>query len=266
MIELFSESRMLTELMPATSKQELNLLGFTDDEIFKGISDRLQEIGEYTGESIPVISNKVSNTAIHGVDLWNELRPESEEDLFKFHSLTRRKIYSMTGISDYLAVIREKIIRRILGRGKPASLLDFGGSHGHVSIATTQAGIDVTYADIGLEIRKFVQWKLDKRNLKVAFVPIENNRCVFTNRTYDYIVCLDVASHLPDLPRYLKDFHSCLNDGGELFFGDDLYDFKVPWHLRENAIYKNCSRKWELFEDFWYVEQLWANCTVWRKK
>lgn len=265
-IETEESIRRQDELNVSTSYRELNALGFTYEYIANLLDKRMEEIIEYTGESPQVVADKIGHSNGQGTKEWHEIEPDNEAGLIKFHSQTKRKIYSMTGVCDYLAVIREKVLQRILVRRKPASLLDFGGSHGHFTIAAAQMGLDVTYADIGEEVRKFAQWRVAKRGLKVIFAPIEFDRCVFTNRVYDYIVCLDVISHLPNLPLYLKDFYFCLADDGELIFGDDLFDFSVPWHLKENEIYRDPDKKKELFKDFVPIEHLWANCTIYRKK
>lgn len=250
------------ELGQTVSFQKLNELGFSLDDSARMITNRLQEVLEYTGESKKIVSDKINGAIEKAKTLWGELKPDNEEKLLQFHSQTERKIYSVTGICDYIAVIRELSLQRILKRGKPAHILDFGGSHGHFTIAAAQAGLDVTYADIGLEIRKFVQWRVGKRNLKINFAPIKDNKCVFTNNTYDYIICLDVISHLPNPSQYLRDFYGCLKDDGEFFLGDDLFDFSHPWHLGENKIYTDISKKQELFKDFKFIEHLWANCDI----
>ncbi len=255
------EERIRRELNNDFSWYELNQMGFTDEKIHSLLDERIEEIMEYTGENPYVVCDKISHSVDKGKVEWYELSG-GENGLFQFHALTKRKIYSMTGICDYLAVIREKTLNRV----PKGSLLDFGGSHGHFSLAAAQAGFDVTYADIGLEVRKFVQWRANKRGLKIHFAPIIDNKCVFNDRKYDYIVCLDVISHLPNLDQYMKDFHSCLNDNGKLLLGDDLFDFLVPWHLQENTVYRDPIKKAELFKDFIPIEHLWANCTIYGRK
>ncbi len=256
---------IMNELSPDISRRELNTLGYSNEYLDRMCEERIDEIIEYTRERPELVCDKINHAAGQAIRDWQTLAPYNESDYFKFHSQTMRKIYSMTGICDYLAVIREKALQRILDRGKPVHILDFGASHGHFTIAAAKSGFDVTYADIGIEVRKFVQWKINKRCLKVKFAPIESGRCVIPENTYDYIVCLDVISHLPNLNRYMADFHSWLKDGGELFLGDDLFDFVVPWHLQENTIYRDPTRKASLLKDFVELDHLWANCTIYRK-
>ncbi len=257
------EKQIRLELDNDFSWYRLNQMGFTDEKIHALLDERIEEIMEYTGESPQVVCDKISHSNGEAVKEWQSLEPYTREDIAHFHTQTRRKIYSLTGTCDYLAVIREKTLRTmVVGE----TLLDFGGSHGHFSLAAAQKGLNVTYADIGLEVRDFVKWRANKRGIKINFAPIEDNKCVFTDHKYDYIVCLDVVSHLPNLSQYMSDFHSCLNDDGKLILGDDLCDFIVPWHLQENTVYRDPARKAELFKDFIPIERVWANCTIYGKK
>jgi len=260
--EDISEDRRKRELEIYESKAELAELGFDEDEITRQIEGRLSEIREYTGETHNEVAIKINHAFGIGSELWEDMSPVTEKELALFHSVTDRKIYSVSGICDYLAVIREKMLLRI-PRG--SSLLDFGGSHGHFTLRAVEEGIFVTYADVGDTIRDYVRWRLNRSYLEADIAPIENNRCVFNKRKYDYITLLDVASHLPNLKGYIDEFYSVLNDGGLLIFGDDLFDFNVPWHLEENKVYRDIEKKKELFKDFELVEQLWANCVILRK-
>jgi SAM-dependent methyltransferase len=119
--------------------------------------------------------------------------------------------------------------------GNKETWLDVGCGHGEFMVAVqkySSGGFTVT----GTEPNIHKQESARQRNLNVGYFDIESHK-----EKYDIISMLNVYSHLPDPPTFLKSLKKSLNPGGELILetGDtaglsakDHYrPFSLPDHL-----------------------------------
>jgi SAM-dependent methyltransferase len=172
--------------------------------------------------------------------LFVENRPDNHE-ISQAHKQGKHsglKEFDVTGrfttgkIPQYLKVL-EDLFKGDLGNKK--TWLDVGCGHGEFMAAVQKYGSgEVTVK--GTEPNVHKQESARKRGLNVDYFDIESHE-----KKYDIISMLNVYSHLPDPPAFLKSLKKLLNPGGDLILetGDtaglsarDHYrPFCLPDHL-----------------------------------
>jgi len=110
--------------------------------------------------------------------------------------------------------------------------LDYGSGIGSGAIVFLRNGFsDIACADIAEPLRKFVDYRLKKRNMKASLIDLRTEK--LDKARYDLITCFDVLEHTTNPRRILKDLRDALKDGGFLILNnaDCGTDEDRPMHI-----------------------------------
>jgi SAM-dependent methyltransferase len=95
------------------------------------------------------------------------------------------------------------------------SVLDYGCGPGRLSILLAAAGYRVLGVDISPQMIAEAQ-SLDRRDLPVQFLQINESQEVLTASAYDGIVCSSVIEYVEDAEGLLQGFRRSLRESGSL--------------------------------------------------
>lgn len=160
-------------------------------------------------------------------------RPTSEE-ISKAHqcgmhegetSLNVTGSFSAEKVRLYINILKE-LYHAELTSGK-RSWLDIGCGHGEFLMAIKEFGGNVI-SSRGLEPNVRKQESGRRRGLDISYFDIEDHA-----QRYDVVSLLNVYSHLPDPPAFLKSCCNLLNPGGEL-----LLETGDAAHLSADEMYR----------------------------
>ena len=147
--------------------------------------------------------------------LYLQERPDDKEidQAHKQGKHTGLKELEVTGVFDegkiatYLGVLEDMFKDELSSKG---TWLDVGCGHGEFIVAVQQYSQGKISAR-GTEPNVYKQNSAKKRGLNVGYFDIESHE-----DKYDFISLLNVYSHLPDPPVFIKSLKKLLNPGGEL--------------------------------------------------
>jgi 2-polyprenyl-3-methyl-5-hydroxy-6-metoxy-1,4-benzoquinol methylase len=198
----------------------------------RGLRDAaLRELSEYTHqpvEMIETVCKQVGDKVSAGT--YDTL---SQYQLLEFYKTAPHYIYELplwnaSCARNYFLADRVGVYMKKNGYTK---VLDFGAGTGDLCIALAEAGFNVTYTDINAQLKKFAQWRFERRGLKVA---IDDD--VFTGKKqFDVVVSFDVFEHLKDVPGKVARLSTVIRDGGSLIFNIEADGGSL--HLKENHKY-----------------------------
>jgi SAM-dependent methyltransferase len=104
-------------------------------------------------------------------------------------------------------------------------VLDFGCASGGLSLRVRELCPEVVGIDIDRPKVEYAQQLVRDQNLTgVEFLAYDGGPVPLPDASFDTIFCVDVVEHLPELPRFVADFHRLLKPGGLL-----LVSFGPPW-------------------------------------
>jgi 2-polyprenyl-3-methyl-5-hydroxy-6-metoxy-1,4-benzoquinol methylase len=129
------------------------------------------------------------------------------------------------------------IVNFVLAETHDASsmrILIYGDSVGSDSIFLKYLGYDVYYHDFDSYCSKFAFKRFADRKLVIKRLSDHSDTL------YDFIICLEVAEHVPDPCELIKGLGSLLKPSGYCIFSEsfDLIDKYYPTHLQSNLKYK----------------------------
>ncbi len=172
--------------------------------------------------------------------LYLQERPDDNEisQAHKQGKHTGQKELEVTGVFNskkiaiYLAVLEDMFKGEL---GNKGDWLDVGCGHGEF-LAAVQQYSQGKLSLRGTEPNRYKQKSAQERGLNVGYFDLESHE-----HTYDCISLLNVYSHLPNPPAFLKSLKNLLNPGGEIviqtgdtahFSADEHYrPFDLPDHL-----------------------------------
>lgn len=164
--------------------------------------------------------------------LYLQERPDDKEidQAHKQGKHTGLKELEVTGafdegkISTYLGVLEEMFKG---GLSSKKTWLDVGCGHGEFIAAVQEYSLGKISAR-GTEPNVYKQNSAKQRGLNVGFFDIESHE-----DKYDFISLLNVYSHLPDPPAFIKSLKRLLKSGGELLLQTgDTAEFSSVEHYR----------------------------------
>lgn len=190
----------------------------------------LEEISEYTNESLQTVEKKCRGSRSCDVDWENA----SENEIIDFYKNEERFLYELPlwnaerNRGEYIC----RIIVPYLKRNKAKQILEYGGGTGDIAMALAEKGFKVIYSDINKKLIDFVSWRFARKKLDIGICNLTVSNKLPTS---DCVVSFDVLEHLKNLPQKIKKIYQSLLPGGSFIFsgafsGGDL-------HLRENEIY-----------------------------
>jgi SAM-dependent methyltransferase len=104
-------------------------------------------------------------------------------------------------------------------------VLDFGCASGGLSLRVRELCPEVVGIDIDRPKVEYAQQLVrDQKITGVEFLAYDGGPVPLPDASFDTVFCVDVVEHLPDLPRFVADFHRLLKPGGLL-----LVSFGPPW-------------------------------------
>ena len=147
-------------------------------------------------------------------ETWNILQPQSDEEIMQYYQVNPFYIFSLPWwhMSQAQRQFRREIIR--FSRG---GVLDYGGGVGDLSLALAQAGLRVTYVDIGGRTLDFAKWFLTRRGFADIMLldAAKDEEKIWAGR-YETIVCIDVIEHVVHPDVLLTKMASSLTENGTL--------------------------------------------------
>jgi len=161
-----------------------------------------------------------------------------DENLIRFYSESDGFIYETciesrnpNRMSKWLTIAR--FISEQSKTPGECDILLYGDSVGNDSIFLRRMGFNVYYHDFDSYCSRFAKERFQKRNLTVhTFQPGES-------RTFDFVVCFEVAEHVPNPPELIAELARLTVKDGFCIFSESfgLLGPQFPTHLASNAIY-----------------------------
>jgi 2-polyprenyl-3-methyl-5-hydroxy-6-metoxy-1,4-benzoquinol methylase len=100
------------------------------------------------------------------------------------------RIYFDTSFNRYLETLG------FLNPQKPARLLDLGCSPGHLAMALSLSGLEVTGLDFHEEYPKRYLPEQWRQRLDIRYADLEREPLPFPDNSFDYITCCEMIEHL----------------------------------------------------------------------
>jgi 2-polyprenyl-3-methyl-5-hydroxy-6-metoxy-1,4-benzoquinol methylase len=193
--------------------------------VWKNIANELVNVGYNVNQAAE--KYKVTKFAFNDqmIDLY------TKSDGFIYESLIEsRNPYRFAkwmNVINYLLKIDSTIESR---RNK--RILLYGDSVGTDSIFLARLGYQVYYHDFESFCSKFAEYRFAKRQIKV-------NKFSKGDKNFDYIICLEVAEHVPNPPELVQEISEMISNNGFCFFSEafELLRDNFPTHLESNQKY-----------------------------
>jgi 2-polyprenyl-3-methyl-5-hydroxy-6-metoxy-1,4-benzoquinol methylase len=147
-------------------------------------------------------------------EIWNILRPQRDDDIVQFYRVNPFYIFSLA----YWHMSRaQRQFRRVIVRLSKGHVLDYGGGIGDLTLALAQAGLKVTYVDIGGRTFDFAKWLLERSGYTSILMldAVRDQERIWADE-YDTIICIDVIEHVPHPEQLLEKIAASLRDKGAL--------------------------------------------------
>ncbi len=135
---------------------------------------------------------------------------------------------------------KEDTINLINGSEGSRTILDIGGGMGRLSLDLARSDRnDVVLVDISTDMLKLAIERADNLN-KIKLVNSDAHYLPFKDKTFDYVVGLDLLCHLKRPELALADFHRVLKDQGRLIMdstnSNPLWTIFYPRYLGKNPL------------------------------
>jgi SAM-dependent methyltransferase len=121
----------------------------------------------------------------------------------------------------YRTLILRDFLRRT--RRTPGTYLDYGSGIGNDALVFTEAGYDVTLADVSERLLAFAAWRCRRRGFEVRTLDLK--RVAPPADAFDLVLCFDVLEHIPRPLEAVRAIRASLRRGGVLAchapFGED---------------------------------------------
>lgn len=105
---------------------------------------------------------------------------------------------------------------KMLGDVKGKRILDIGSGHGNTALKLAQRGGIVTSIDISPRLIEGCRYRAKKHSLPIEFMVMDACDLSFPDNSFDLVVGFRTIHHLPDIGKFYKDAHRCLEKGGFL--------------------------------------------------
>lgn len=140
--------------------------------------------------------------------MWNELLEQVREEIAETAEETR--VYFSASYQRYLDTLN------FLGSAPPGKLLDVGCSPGHLAMALTLAGFEVTGVDCHPGYPERYMPAAWREKLHIQFVDMEHSNLPYEDNSFDYITCCEMMEHIAIRPplEILNELYRVLRPGG----------------------------------------------------
>ncbi|MCQ9205067.1 MAG: class I SAM-dependent methyltransferase [Omnitrophica bacterium] len=190
----------------------------------------LEEISEYTKESVEIVEQKCRSSRSRDVN-WENV---SENEIIDFYKNEERFLYELPlwnaecNRPEYIC----RIITPYLKQNKIELIFEYGAGTGDIAMALAERGFKVIYSDINERLINFAKWRFARRKLDIDIYNLDINNQLPKS---DCVISFDVLEHLKDLPQKIKIIHSSLSEEGSFVFSGAFSGGEL--HLIENEIY-----------------------------
>jgi len=205
------------------------------DEMWIG-EGLIGDMAKYLGVSPSEVISQISDAPQKKVaQAWNDVAPQSTEDVRDFYSRCKENFFDLVmwnvgpsfgHILGQIPDVRGKVV------------LDFGAGLGSSTMwMLTRGAESIDYLDLPGVLQDFAQWRAREHRVYDSINWI--NSLDGYEGKYDLIVAIDVLEHLPDLAEWLPKLANCLKDGGVLFCHNefDKHNGVYPQHYEWGEIW-----------------------------
>jgi len=197
--------------------------------------DVAEDICLYLNCDIPQVFKALFNGTSMAADEWNRKSPETPDEAVDFYKEAENYIFDLA--CWHRDPGRKKLTETSIGickQNNVMTVLDFGCGIGQDGILFSEAGFDVTIADLPGKTYDFARWRVEKRNLDIKLISSDR-----LEEEYDAITCFDVLEHVWEPRETLEYLHHHISDNGILLVTANFeHDHIHPMHLEQNARYK----------------------------
>ena len=135
---------------------------------------------------------------------------------------------------------KQDTIKLINGSGGPRTVLDIGGGMGRLSLELALSGQNrVVLVDISTDMLKLAIERAGNVN-KIRPVNSDAHYLPFRDRTFDFVVGLDLLCHMKRPETVLSEFHRVLKDEGTLIIdstnSNPLWTIFYPRYMGKNPL------------------------------
>jgi glycogen(starch) synthase len=119
-------------------------------------------------------------------------------------------------------------------------ILDVGGGMGRISLELVRSSHNnVVLTDISKDMLRMAAEQITD-NMKLTFINADAHQLPFPDKSFDYIVGLDLLCHLAEPDKALHEFHRVLDDQGTLILdstnSNPLWALFYPRYMGKNPL------------------------------
>lgn len=231
-------------------------------------------IEEALGIPIPVILECIGRNEEVMRQEWNSLNPQTPKDVRRFYSEGHGMLWNFLAASgldaDGTDMMPGSVFNFAVSNYPRGRCLDIGCGLGRYGLIFSNAGWDVTFADIeGHAFNLVKKWITlqERENIRFIDIPVEDDYADLGDEKYDAIINMDLLEHVPepvDMLRFLLDH--LVEDGSlcmEVFFDNVSQGGKeapkAPYHLQRNFERYNDREVWYGIVKDMGLEAIWQD-------
>src|SRR5262245_57599463 len=151
------------------------------------------EVAAHLGMTVAAVESRIAGAADQFKREWQQrvTDPSDEQAVARFYNETDSELFELVGwhASDpihYRTLMCLDAMRRFPVR----TVLDFGSGIGSDALVLALSGYDVTLADVSDPLRRFAEWRCERRGYRVRSIDLKCAR--LPERAYDAVICFDV--------------------------------------------------------------------------
>jgi 2-polyprenyl-3-methyl-5-hydroxy-6-metoxy-1,4-benzoquinol methylase len=230
-------------------------------------TELLAEAAEFFGIPISEARARAEHATTKFTEEWiaKGIDPGDRRQVIEFYNNSETEVFDLIGWHASDPIHHRTLHCLNIARAAGArSLLDYGSGIGSDAIVFAQAGLDVTLADVSDPLRRFAQWRCERRGFRVRSLDLKRESP--SEAAYDAAICFDVLEHVPDPVAVVKTLTRALTASGYLFlhapFGSDPLR---PMHINHEDVVTPRMRSLGFRPDAYaFPSYIWPPY-VWRK-
>jgi SAM-dependent methyltransferase len=196
-------------------------------------TELIQEAAEYLGIPVAEAWDRLHGAGERFNKEWHASVGGSAdpEKIREFYNMTDTELFELIEWHAADAIhYRTLTVRDMASRQPGRSYLDYGSGIGSDAVAFSDAGFDVTLADVSDVLLGFAAFRCRKRGVHVRTLDLKTQS--LPEDAFDAAICFDVLEHIPDPLPVVRRIAASLKAGGLLAmhapFGEDPHH---PMHV-----------------------------------
>jgi 2-polyprenyl-3-methyl-5-hydroxy-6-metoxy-1,4-benzoquinol methylase len=199
------------------------------------------EAADYLGISYAEAKRRVETSATDFPEEWQRLVTDSTDpdQVVRFYNESQTELFEQIAWHASETIHHRSPVCANLASSMPGrEFLDYGSGIGSNALVFGLAGFNVTLADVADPLRKFAQWRCERRGIPVRAIDLKRES--LERDRYDVITCFDVLEHVPDPLAALVRMRDALRPDGVLFlYAPFGYDPERPMHIvHDDAVFR----------------------------